>query len=168
MNNLGQPVQLEVPVTILTAAFQIRGALRIMGTIQTFVNDDQKATLMVYGAEVIGVEANNPVRMTKPEIVISKRAMQLILFDEMPPQGSLTLLPRSESLVMYLDGFAAAGKFYMGQDARTADFSDSAPGQFLVITDLKVYPVLQVRSGLVTSAPLGMIHKSVIRFYHQA
>jgi hypothetical protein len=168
MNNLGEPAQLEVRVAILTAAFQIRGTLRIIGTLQTYMNDDQKATLIIYGAEVTGVEASNPVRMTQPELIINKRAVQIILFEEMPPQGALTLLPRGESLVMYLDGFAAAGKFYMGQDARISDFADASLQQFLVITDMKVYPIQQVRSGLITNAPLGMIHKSVIRFYHQA
>src|SRR5258706_15244346 len=116
MNNRGEPEQLEIRVVVLTSAFQIRGALKMMGVLQTFMNDDQKGTLTIHEAEVTGIEAGNPVRMSQPQVIVNKRAAQVILFDEGLPQGTLTLLPRAEGLVMYVESFAAAGKFFMGQD----------------------------------------------------
>jgi hypothetical protein len=160
------PNFIEVGVTIFTSAFQMRGTLQVLGTLQTFINDEQKPTFTLYNAEALGT--TNPVKMSQQELVVSKRSVQCLLFDTMPPQGSIALLPRQEPLVVYVEGFAISARFYMGQDARIADFSDASMQQFLAAGDLKLYPIGQVRPGLVSSAPLGVIHKSAFKFYHKA
>lgn len=162
-----QPEYAEMGVTVLTSSFQIRGKLRIFGIMGTFLNDEQKSTLTVYDAEMVQIEANSRIKVNKDEVFIYKSAAQVIAFDAMPPQGALSLLPKAEPLAMYLDHFALSAKFYMGQDARLGDFAGASLQQFLFATDLKFYPTFQARTGLVQAAPMGIVHKSAIRFYHR-
>jgi len=162
-----QPDFIEIGVTVITSSFQVKGKLHIFGMIGTFLNDDQKPTLVVYDAEMHQLEANSRIRVTKEEVVISKHAAQVVAFDTLPQQGMLALLPRTESLAVYLDHFAVSAKFYMGQDVRINDFADASLQQYLVAGDLKFYPMFQAKSGLVQSAPMGMIHKTAIRMYHR-
>jgi hypothetical protein len=166
MDNVGQPNFVEMGVTVFTSAFQMRGTLQVLGVMQTFLNDDQKPTFTLHGAEVLGVSAANPVKMNQREVIVTKRSIQCLLFDTMPPQGAMALLPRQEPLVVYVEGLAISARFYMGQDARLADFADSSMQQFLTAADLKLYPITQMRQGLVNAAPLGVIHKTAFRFYH--
>ena len=64
-----QPEQVKIPVSVLTSEFQVRGELRILGMLQTWFNDEQKPTLIVNDAEVLGVQADNPAaRMKQAEI----------------------------------------------------------------------------------------------------
>ncbi len=168
MAGLGQPDFSAAKVAVFTSAFQLRGELHILGIMQTFLNDEQKPTLTVFGAEAIGLEASSPARLSQPEIIVNKRSVQVILFEAMPPQGAISLLPRTESLVVYLDRFALSGKFFMGQDARIQDFADASVQQFLVLSEAKMFPMFQARQGLATSAPLAVLHKSAIRMYHTA
>jgi len=167
MANRAQPDYTEIGVTVITSEFQVKGKLRILGMIGTFLNDEQKPTLVIYGAEMVQMEANSRIRVTKDEVVISKSAAQVVAFDTLPQQGSIALLPRTESLAMYLDHFALSAKFYMGQDARINDFADTSLQQFLIASDIKFYPTFQAKPGLVQTAPMGVIHKAAIRMYHR-
>ena len=86
----------------------------------------------------------------------------------MPQQGQITLLARAEPLMMYTDRFAMAAKFHMGPDSRIADFAGASLQQFLIASDVKLYPLFQSRGGLVQAAPLALIHKTAVRMYHKA
>jgi hypothetical protein len=116
---------------------------------------------------MLGLEANSRIRVNKDEVVISKRAALVIAFDELPPQGTLAMLPRTENLAVYLEHMALSANFYMGQDARINDFADTSLQQFLIAGDIKLYPMFQARAGLVQSAPMGVVHKTAIRMYHR-
>jgi hypothetical protein len=169
MDGIGELHFVEVGATVLTSAFQVRGKLHVLGIMQTFLNDEQKPTLVVYGADVIGFNANNPVgRMSQPEIVVTKRDAAVLALEAIPQQGQLTLQPHSEQLMLFTDRFAVAAKFHMGQDARLSDFAESALQQFVVASDVKIYPLFQARPGLVQAAPIALIHKSQVRLYYKA
>jgi hypothetical protein len=166
--NASQPNYTEIGVVLFTSGFQIQGTLHVLGVLQTFVNDDQKPSLVVYGADAMGFDVTNPAaRLTQAEMIVSKKSMQLIAFPAPPPSGSITLLARGEALVMYTDKFAIAAKFHMGPDARLADFADVSLQQFIIASEAKIYPLFQSRPGFFSASPIVLIQKNAIRMYHQ-
>ena len=168
MAGIDAPTYVEVGATVLTSTFQVRGKLHVLGVLQTFMNDEQKPTLSVYNADVIGLNASNPAaHMTQPEVIITKRYASIVALEAMPPQGQLSILSRSEQLMMYTDSFVMSAKFHMGPDAHLADFTEASLQQFLLASDVKIYPLFQARPGLVQAAPIALIHKSQIRVYHK-
>jgi hypothetical protein len=165
--NAPQPNYTEIGAVVFTAGFQIQGTLHVLGILQTFVNDDQKPTLIVYGAEALGLEPTNPAaRLTQQELIVNKRSIQIIGFPTPPPQGSLTLLARGEPLVMYTDNFAVAAKYHMGPDSRVADFAEASLQQFIVASEAKIYPLFPTRPGFFSASSVVLIHKNAIRMYH--
>jgi hypothetical protein len=161
------PTAIDTRVTLLSNGFQMRGMLKVMGNLQTFMNNDLNPAFTLSNIEVTGISPTNPVHMTQPEIIIGKQNVQAVFFDERPAQGEIVFLPRTEDIVVYMDNFALAGKMYLGQDARVNDFIDASLQQFLVMTDLTVYPVVPVRTELVMTASVAMLQKNAIRFYHR-
>lgn len=165
----GEPTFVEYGATILTSTFQVRGKLRVLGVMQTFLNDEQKPTLSVYNADLIGFNISNPAaRMSQPEVFVSKESASIVALEAIPPQGQIMVQSRYEALMMYTDRFALAGKFHMGPDARLADFVGATLQQFIVASEVKIYPLFQARTGLVQAAPVALIHKSAIRMYHKS
>lgn len=163
-----QPSYAEIAVSIITSGFQARGKLHSMGILQTYLNDDQKTTLTLYGAEVIGYDPNNPAtRITPEELVLRKAACSIIAFESRLPSEQWMLMPRTESLVIYTDHFAVQGKFHMGPDARLADFADAGLQQFIPASDAKIYPLFQPRAGLIQAAPVLGIQRTSICMYHK-
>ena len=157
----------EFAITLFTANFQVRGAIHSPGVLQTFMNDEQRPTLVVYNADAIGFEATNPAaRASVPELIVRKVACQVVAFDRRPSPDQYTLLPRAEPAAIYTDQFLIEGNFHMGADARLVDFADTSLQQFIIASDARIYPLFQPRAALVGGAPLVAVHKAEIRFYH--
>lgn len=163
------PDQVETNVAVLTSVFQIRGRLPVLGQFMTFLNDEQKVTFSIMGANVLGVASGNPAaQMTQPEMFVFKRAIQVMLLetDTIPP--NTVLFPRTEPMVLYTDQYAIMGQAHMSPDARLADFIDASIAQFIAISQAKVYPLFQARPGLAQSTVLAMVHKGMIRSFHRS
>src|SRR5579871_1736340 len=91
----------EVSASILTAAFQVRGKLRVPGNLLTFLNDENKPTLSAYNADVTGFDVTNPAaRMSQPEILISRQAIIAALLDANAVPGLNVASARTESLMV--------------------------------------------------------------------
>jgi len=165
---LGQPTHTEFGITILTAEFQIHGNLHVLGTVGMFLNDSAKPNLIVYDADVMAVDAANPAKVSRPELIVSKRMAQIVAFDQVPGQGEVQLLPKTENMLAYLDRCVVQGTFLMGEDARFADFAEAALQQFILVTNFKIYPLFQAKAGILPHAEMGMVQKTTIRMYHKA
>jgi hypothetical protein len=163
-----QPSFTEYPVTILTDTLQARGALHSFGVMQTFVNDDQKPTLQLFSTEMFGFDPGNPAtRITAEEVFIRKQMCQLIAFEAVPTAGQIAVMPRTEMLAMYLDRFVIQGKFHMGPDDRLVDFTESSLQQFVVITEVHIFPLFQPRYAVIQQAPFAFIQRSRVNMYHK-
>ncbi|MFQ3536241.1 MAG: hypothetical protein SNJ58_10210 [Aggregatilineales bacterium] len=162
------PDQVEVNVAILTSAFQIRGKMPVLGTFLTFINDDQKPTLTITNAVVLGVHATNPAaQMSQPEMLILKRAIQVLALESAPPSG-IVLSPRSESLMLYTEQYAIMGRWHMSPDTRIQDFIESSAAQFLPVSSARIYALFQARQGIIPASQLAFVHRSTAQSYHKA
>ncbi|MCS6871158.1 MAG: hypothetical protein RML95_11815 [Anaerolineae bacterium] len=162
------PQQVDVNVAILTAAFQIRGKMPTFGTFLTFINDDQKPTLTVTNAVVLGVHASNPAaQMVQPEMIVMKRAIQVLALESAPPSG-VVLSPRSESLMLYTEQYAIMGRWHMSPDMRVQDFVDATTSQFLPVSNARIYTLFQARQGIIPATQLAFVHRSAVQSYHKA
>jgi hypothetical protein len=158
----------EISISVLTDAFQAKGVMRAVGVIQTYLNDEQKSTISLYNAEAYGLRPENgATHIVQDELIIRKHKLQILAFDEMPAAGEITILQRAEEMAAYTDQFAIHCKFRMGPDALLVDFIDTALSQFIVATDLKIYPLFQPRIPLLASAPLALIQREAVRLYHK-
>jgi hypothetical protein len=161
------PEQVQLPVAILTDSFQIRGKLAILGTFLTFLNDEAKPTFDILNPVVIGVSTSNPAaQMSQSEMFILKRAVHALCIESGVPQG-VTLPPRTELLMAYTSQYAIGGKWHMTPDARIADFVDASHAMFLPVSDVHIYPLTNVRQGIIPAAPLVMVHRNLIQSYHK-
>ena len=157
----------EFSVTLFAANFQARGVIRSPGVLQTFLNDEQRPTLVIYNADLIGFEPANPAaRVIVPELIVRKPCCSILAFDLRPNPDQILLLPRGERTAVYTDQFMVEAEFHMGADTRLIDFVDSSLQQFVGATDARIYPLFQPRAALVSSSPLIIMQKSAIRFYH--
>lgn len=164
---LGRPDEVELPVVVLTSMFQVRGRMWIRGVIQTYLGNDQKHTLSIYNAEVLGLENGNPAaRMSQPEVVINKPSASVILLEVRPPEWAMPLMPRSESLVAYTNSFAVMGLYHLPADGRVQDFAALYPTDFVLALEVKIFPLFQARAGLVQTAPVALVHKRAINLFH--
>jgi len=157
----------EVPVTVLLPGFQARCALQVYGTLQMFINDDQRAVFPLKNVTLYGLEAGNPAAsMTVGEIFVPKAHCHALAFDQMLAQEDTGLMARIERLVVYTSHYAIEGDFHMGKDIPVSDFIASSRAQFIGATDVNFFPLFQPQAAVVQHAPLAFIHRETVQMHH--
>ena len=157
----------EYTVTVLSAEFQARGTIRVLGSIQTFINDEQKPVMVLYNASLFGVERGNPATSTQvPELYIRKDHIQVLAFPDALSRDEFGMLPRIEPLAAYTAHYAIQGNFHMGPENFIADFIDVAKSMFIGATEVSVYPLFQPQVAIIQQAPVVYVHRNMIYIHH--
>jgi hypothetical protein len=158
-----------IAATVLTAGFQVRCTLRVMGMLQTFINDDQKGVFTLHDVTLHGLEQGNPaVSMTARDLFIGKSQCQMIAFQDSMSQEQTGLMPRIEQLAVYTSHYVIQGNFHMGSDALVSDFIDTSRAQFIAATDVHIFPLFVAQAQVIQHAPLVYLHQSQVQLHHPA
>jgi hypothetical protein len=167
MGFLGQAESRSVRTTVLTARFQIQCTLEIFGSVQVYVNDDQKHIFDLHDATLYGVEVGNPARsMRVPTMHVRKDEVHALVFDETLSREDALLMPRPEHVTAYTSHYAVDATFYMGQDAYISDFIENFKSMFLPLTDVHIFPLFQAQAAIVQQAPSGFVSRTTIQMHH--
>ena len=158
----------EIPAVVLTAGFQAHCTMEVLGILQTFLNDEQKAVFALKDVTLYGLEAGNPARsMTLDELYVRKDVCHLIAFEQSFPQEETGLMPRIEQLAVYTSHFAIQGGFHMGSDSPLADFMESSKSQYVGVTDLQVFPLFQAQTAVIQQSPLAFVYRDAGVLHHR-
>ncbi|MBI5961273.1 MAG: hypothetical protein HY866_21220 [Chloroflexi bacterium] len=157
----------NLPVTVLLAGFQAQCILQVMGILQTFLNDEQKAVFALKQVALHGLEVDNPAAsMSLPELYVRKEECHAIAFDRMFEKDDTGLMPRPEQVAVYTSHYAIQGQFHMGSDTPISDFIASSKSPFVVATDAYIFPLFQPQAALIQTAPLVFVYRSAVRMHH--
>lgn len=158
----------EVQVTALLPEFQADCTLKIIGMVQTFLNDEQRDVFTLYNASLYGLRQGNPATSIQiPALYVHKPKCQVIAFQETFDQQQMGLMPRHERLAVYTSHYVIQGDFYMGADAMIADFIHTARVSYIAATNVSFFPLFAAQAGLLQHAQLAYIHKSAVHIHHE-
>lgn len=155
------------PATVLTQEFQARCMLNVIGLVQTFLNDEQRAVFPLQKAAVYGMERGNPATsMQIPELFVRKSMVHVIMFEQTFSSEDMGLMPRAERVAVYTSRYVIQGEFHMGTDALISDFIDASKAFFVGAMNVSVFPLFAPQAAVVHNAPLAYIHKDQVRMHH--
>lgn len=168
MSLMGQgSTQKEFPVTVLLPGYEARAILPVLGIVQMYLNDDQKAVLSLKQVGLYGLEVDNPAAsMAVPELIVRKEHCHAIAFDRALEHEETGLMQRTERIAVYTSHYAIQGDFHMGSDALVVDFIASSRAMFIGVTDAHIFPLFQPQSDVVQQAPLLYIYRSAVLMHH--
>ncbi len=156
-----------ISATVLSAEFQVTCTLNVIGLLQTFLNDEQRAVFTLNEAAAYGLERGNPAAsMHIPELYIGKRSVHAIAFEQTFSSEEMGLKPRSERVAVYTSHFVIQGEFHMGTDALFSDFIDSSKAFFVGATNASIFPLFAPQTAVIQQAPLLYVHKDQARMHH--
>lgn len=154
--------------TVLLFDFQVRCQLKVLGTLQTFINDEQRTVFPLYEAQVNGLRTGNPAAsMSLPEMYVSKYACEAVAFHDMPDQADTGLMPRVERAAVYTGSYVFQGNFHMGADTRISEFVEASKAMFFGATDITIFPLFEAQAQVVQQAPLIYIMRDAVRMHHR-
>lgn len=157
----------EIPAVVLTAGFQAHCTLEVLGILQTFLNDEQKAVFALKDVTLYGLEAGNPARsMALGELYVRKDQCHVIAFEELFSHEDTGLMPRIEQLAVYTSHYAIQGGFHMGSDSLLGDFMASSKSQYVGVTNVQVFPLFQAQTAIIQQSPLAFVHRDAGQMHH--
>lgn len=156
-------------VQILTADFQLSGQFETKGAMLIFLNDPGRSSFSLYDARLTSLDPANPLKeLTRPHIVIRKPQIALLYFTEDESRSSIRLLRRRELMVAYTPMAVCKGYLHMADEASVSDLLDVAQGDLVPMTDVQVFPLIELPTPFPAEAELMLVGRSQLRFYHPA
>ncbi len=157
----------SVSVTVLTPGFQASGKIQVIGQLQTFVNDDQKAVFTLKEVTLYGLDYGNPATsISLPELYVRKDQCHAFILDHEMPQEETGLMQRIEQIAGYTSHFVIQGGYHMGSDSLVSEFMASSRAQFIGVTHANIFPLFQPQAAIVQEAPLLYLYRSVVNMHH--
>jgi hypothetical protein len=154
-------------VTMLMPGFQASGTIQIIGQLQTFVNDDQKAVFQLRDVTLYGLERGNPATsISLPELYVRKDQCHALILDREMPQEETGLMQRVEQIAGYTSHFVIQGGYHMGSDSLISDFMASSRAQFIGVTHANLFPLFEPQAAVIQEAPLLYIYRSAVKMHH--
>jgi hypothetical protein len=83
-------------------------------------------------------------------------------------RDSIHTLARSEPLVAYTPLAVCRGHFHMPAEANVNEFLSVTPGQFLPVTQAKVFPLYELPQPFPTETDILLLGRDHLQLYHPA
>lgn len=156
-------------VQILTVHFQFSGQLETIGPVLNFINDPSRDSLSLYDARLVPLTSSSPLKgLSRPHIVIRKPQIVLLYFTSAETRASIRRLARRELLVAYTPVAVCRGYCHMAAEASVRDFLDVASSDLLPITQVHVFPLIELPAPFPAEADLLLAGRTHLQFYHPA
>ncbi|MDY6875143.1 MAG: hypothetical protein SWK90_02925 [Chloroflexota bacterium] len=156
-------------VQILTIPFQLSGQLETVGPVFNFINAPSRDSLSLYNVRLTPLTPGSPLKgLSCPHVVIRRSQVTLLYFTSAESHASIRLLARRELLVAYTPLAVCRGYFHLAAEASVHDFLGLIPGDMLPITEVHVFPLIELPAPFPTQADLLLVNRSHLQLYHQA
>ena len=156
-------------VQILTSHFQFDGQLETVGSMLNYINDAAHDSLSLYDAHTAPLAPGSPLKgFSRPHIVVRRPQIVLLYFTAAETRASIRTHARSELLVAYTPVAICQGHFHMPAEARVRDFLDGIKGDLAIVTEARIFPLVEFPASFPTEAELVLIGRSQLLSYHPA
>ncbi len=155
------------PVRIYTSELILDGQLEPIGHLLDDLNDSSKTGFLLHDAHIAPLVADSDLRpFALQKVTVDKTDFHLIYLSDADNRDGLTLMKRTELMIVYTSRFVVRGNFHMGGETRLRDFADGLISTFLGASEATVYPLFQPSVAIPKNYPLLLINKRQIRLYH--
>jgi hypothetical protein len=154
-------------VQILTPYLQLNGRLQVTGSILNFVNDPTRASLTLYDVHLTSLTPGSPLSdLSRSKLTLLKSQIVLLYFTEAEIRASIRPIVHRVLLVAYTPVAVCRGHFHMSAEASVDAFLDVTQGDLLPITEVQIFPLVELSAPFSLQADLLLIGRSHLQVYH--
>jgi hypothetical protein len=154
-------------VEILTPHLQVSGRLEAFGDLMNYANDADHGSFTLIDARVTPLSPGSSLKtLDHPRIILRRTEIIVLYFTSEAVRGSIRLLPRRESLLLYTPIAVCRGDFYLSADASLSDFLDVTSSHLLPMTDAHIFPLIQLSRPFPAEADLLLVGRDQMQAYY--
>ena len=165
---MGIEIKLErQDAQILGPELQYEGQMEPIGTLMDFLNTASRTTFPLFSVRVMPLREEGPFKgVTRPEITVNRSELGLIYFTDPSYRKKVQVLKSFDAVIAYTPHLILRGRFHRGAEARLRDLFDTIAGSFLAMTQVSIFPKIDLPSSLPKQADLIILNRSFVNFYH--
>ena len=157
----------QYAVRIYASELILDGQLEPLGHLLDDLNDLTKTGFLLHNAQIRPLVKGLDLRsFVLQKVTAQKSDFHLVYLSDADDRDGLTLMKRTESVIVYTSRFVVRGHFHMGGETRLRDLVDGLSGTFLPASDATVFPLFEPSINIAKRYPLLLINKTQIRLYH--
>lgn len=160
-----QTIVTHYPVQVITPEFLVHGRFEPMGPILDFLNDVNRAYLPLADATLYNL-AGKLKPSARPLVILSKSDICGLYVDDAKGRESLRLLKRVEKVIVHMPNLVCRGEIHVGSETRQVDIFDVLVGTFFALTNVALFPLIQLPAEFPLQPELLLAHKSNVQVYY--
>jgi hypothetical protein len=154
-------------VQALGRKFQFTGKLEPVGQLLDYLNTATRTTFPMYDVTALPISSGSLLKgVTRPEITVSASELGLVYFLDAEYRQRVQVLKSFDSAIAYTPHAVLRGKFHRGAETRLRDLFDMMQGSFLAMTDVSIFPTVDLPAPFVQQADLLIVNRFYIDLYH--
>ncbi len=155
-------------VQVLGRMFQYVGEMEPIGQAVDYFNDENRTTFPMYDADVYPIDAGSRLTSFKrPALTINNSEMGAIYFLDPEYRKKVQLLRNFDQIIAYTPRAVLRGKFHRGVETRLNDLFDMMGGDFLAMSDVSVFPLVDLPGAFPKQAELLIVNRFYVSAYHK-
>lgn len=162
-----RPTVQQTDVQILTSTFQLAGRFEFFGPPLIYLNDPERDGIVLTDARIAALDPNVPFKgLNRPVATIRRSQVALLHLVDPEIQAKANLLRREERLVTYTPMAILQGDYHMSVESQVEDFLSTTSGEFLPLTDARVFPLVSLPMPFPQHCDLLLVARPFIQMYH--
>jgi hypothetical protein len=154
-------------VQVLGRMFQFVGQMEPVGGALDYLNDETRSTFPLYDVTISPLTPDGPLkRISRPDIVVGDNELGIVCFLDPDYCQSVALLKNFDRVIAYTPHAVLRGNFHRGAETRLTDLFDMMQGRFLAMTDVSVFPLIDLPAPFPQQADLIIVNRFHINVYH--
>ena len=157
------------PAHIMTSYLQLTGNLEVIGNPLLFLNDERRDNMVIRDARVAPIRPSGPFKaLSQPQVTVLRRDFAFAYFPDPEARGSVQLLARVESAVVYTSLAIVRADFHLPAEAPQATFLSVITQDMIPVTNAQIFWLAPPPLPFPTQCELLMLGKKYIQMYHLA
>jgi hypothetical protein len=164
--------KIELPVyqaEAITPDYLVRGEFQPVGPMLPYLRDAGRRYVPFKETTVAAFEAGNPLTKLQPSVVMLNKD-EIVALNVLDQAGleAAQLLATKHKMILYTRRFVLRGYLHMGVEDLPLDVLSSSNFDYMGMTETVIYPLKSSGRSPQPGAPLTLINRKRVIFYHPA
>lgn len=154
-------------IRVYTPLYVLIGQSESNNAFLGWINNPNKQTLDLMEVQGLSLDPNATLaNFSQPLVTLPKS--QIVAIDMVSPeaQASVQMFSRAELSVLYTERFVIQANMHPTGDMPVSNIFNVVGGDFLPVSDARLYPVIPTRELPTDYARVLIVNKSFVIFYH--
>jgi hypothetical protein len=155
------------PVQVITTQYVFTGEVEPFGPLVLWLNDTSREAISLYGVQGAALDAGRAVEtLARDELLLLKHDIVAIDLPSPEARQTVSLMPRSEKVVIYTARFVFSGAYSLSAETRLPEMLDTLKGDFFPLLSAQLHPLSPPRVPVFRASEMVILNRRQLSAYH--